>query len=534
MFQLLTIFLLILAFIAIFFIYLFYYLQAKNIGRSHHKLERERNDLDDMDQLLELGKTDHAKFVIDQLASRKSDHGSELADILALRMKAYFLMDGFHNALHCGLQLIRQTGESHFLTEIELIEYLARIYAAIGYNEKSYYEYLLLFKKRPNNFEYLFCAASQALEMNQYDTALSLFEKVLQNSPTHYPSMAKLGRIYYEKKLFSQALDYMNKAYLNNYDSNELRYYLALTLMQTSGKDMTALSLLQRVVKDPNWARQGLPHLIKISAKLNNHDIVISGVEDYMQLFDKESSESLCHALKMLQAESYRQIHNLEKACDTWKNIPPESSFYNEANQCYLLFKSFLKEGMFHDYLHLKAEKFVDLCTKICTSMLRAKEMARNYTITGLSLKIISTKVPENESAPLILQPDTLGAIMIQNSENYWDSAYNRWKKSTPNVYIYLELDQSFTNHDLLYNLKDIMDFNDNDKYVITIHIYAFHHVSSAIFPHSEKYNIYVYEPNELQKQIEECSANLLANSQEEKLDTDADLNYQVVKKDFK
>ncbi|MEM9424153.1 MAG: hypothetical protein AAF975_05125 [Spirochaetota bacterium] len=488
--QILFIVLLILALVA-FIIYLFGTSFAGRIKEKGHSPTQARpGDLGEMVKLLETGGYNNAKLVIDQLSARKLTT-RDAEDILALRMRAFFKMKEYHNALHSALQLVQYGGKSRFITEMELIEHLAEIYSALGHNEKAYNEYLLLSQRSPKNIEYLYNAAAQALELSQYETAISLFERVLQQRSDHYPSLSKLGRIYFEKALYSQALDYFNRAYSGKYDSNELRYYLALTLLKTSGKDTVALSLLQRVSHSSSWAKRALPHLARLWAKLNEHGKVIAAVGEYCKDFGQDNSNDLLYELKMLQANAHRQIHELDKACQLWREISPESFFYREATEQWESFQDFTqKEGVFHDYLHLKNQEFVNLCAKIFDSMLSQEKLSvQNFVVEHAPLAVLFTDNEEPVYKPM-------GALILQHFQERWDPSRGRQNRPATNFHIYLRLDQPFTDADLAYNLKK---HGANYACGIEVHIYAFHYVSPSIFSHNVNYNVHVHASSELQ-----------------------------------
>ena len=513
------VFLLGLVFLAFLLAYIFNYLRSKS-SNSHEGQPKQQygsKDLREMAKLLNSGGSENARLVIEQLNGRKLK-GRETADLLALRMRACFKLKEHNNSLNNALQLSRQPSYGRFCSEIELIKHLASNYAILGHNEKSYNEYILLVQKCPQNIEYLYGAANQALKMRQYETAISLFNKVLQKDANHGASLCKLGRIFYEKKLYTQALDYLNRAYYCNYDSNELRYYLALTLMQTSGRDMAALTLLSRVSKDPAWAKRALPRLIKLSQKMENYPKIVAAIDEYRNLFAKESGKNFLNDLTLLQANAYRHMHHLDKACNLWTRIPCDSLHYTEAQEKFLLFKEFVEPGIFYDYIHAKPQDFVNLCTKVCDFSIMAKGPKRKFWLEGHRLKLISggddspASIPAEHSEAGHLQVETsgcdkaqtiMGAIVLQRFQERGDSSRDKINKIAPILYFYLRLDQSFSEEDLKYNLYTLgIDFEKDYGRVININIYAFHHVSPASFAHKPNMNIMVHKPKEFREEL--------------------------------
>ena len=508
-----------LVFLTLLLAYIFNYLRSKS-NNSHEGQPKEQygsKDLREMAKLLNSGGTENARLVIGQLSGRKLK-GRETADLLALRMRACFKLKEHNNSLNSALQLSRQPSYGRFCSEIELIKHLAFNYAILGHNEKSYNEYILLVQKCPQNIEYLYGAANQALKMRQYETAISLFQKVLQRNANHGASLCKLGRIFYEKKLYTQALDYLNRAYYCNYDSNELRYYLALNLMQTSGRDMAALTLLSRVSKDPTWAKRALPRLVKLSQKMGNYPKVVAAIDEYRNLFAKESGKNFLNELTLLQASAYRHMHHLDKACNLWAQIPCDSLHYAEAQEQFLLFKEFVEPGIFYDYIHAKPQDFVKLCTKVCDFSIMAEGPKRQFFLEGHRLKLISggddspasIAAEQSEAGHLQVgtsrydkEPTIMGALVLQRFQERRDSSRDKINKLAPILHFYLRLDQSFREEDLQYNLYTLgIDFEKDYERVINIHIYAFHRVSPATFPHRNNINIMVHQPKEFQEEL--------------------------------
>ncbi len=510
MLQLVLIVLLLLFATTLFFVYLFHYFRTNYSNESAEaqgKADRI-GDLTEMARLLEKGGTDNARLVVEQLLYRKPK-GRTAADILALRLRAFFELKEFHNALHVGLQLSSQFHHSRFLSDIELLEYMAILYATLGHHERAYNEYLILMQRRPENIEYIFNAASHALEMKHFETGISLFGRVLQMQPDHVESLVKLGRTFCEKRLYSQALDYLNRAYTLNCDSNELRYYLALTLVQTSGKDTTALFLLQRVSQDPDWAKQALPRLIRLAAELEQHQQLVEAAERYNSLFAAETGEGLLSEILFLEANSYRYLHQMEKACELWAGISLENAYYREAQDKLAMFQPFTEAGVFQNYISCEEPKdFVDLCTKICDHILKTRALKTMYALEGHVLKAMpniaqnSPETTQNQGLPV-----PAGALIVQNFRGHWipgqGANTGRLRNHAPSYHIFLLLDQEFSDDDLQMNLKPltVLGHDDYDR-LINIHIYSFHHVSQASFGHTINYNVYIHEPSELQLNI--------------------------------
>ncbi|WGK68958.1 hypothetical protein P0082_10795 [Candidatus Haliotispira prima] len=495
--NLFIVFLLTLLVAAGFFAYLFNYLRNNHSEAENEPGELGARDLQEMAKLLNGGGVNNARLVIEQLTHRKLK-GRKAVDILTLRMRAFCKLKEYHNAMHCAQQLVQQP-QSRFITEMELIEHMAEIYAALGHSEKSYNEYLVLMHKRPNNAKHIFGAASQALEMKQYETAASLCEKVLKLRPDHHACQTKLGRIFYERKLYTRALDYLGQAYSGNYDSNELRYYLALTLMQTSGKDMAALSLLQRVAEDPSWTRQALPRLVKLSAKLGNHREVISSTQQFCTTFGREMSESVLNELKMLRANAHRYLHELEKACQLWSEIDLGTAYYEEAQDHIAMFRVFTEPGVFLDYVTLGPGDFVDLCTKVCHYNLKSRAPKSLYKLESRTLKVMPELSETSEDSPsgTWVRPISGGAIILQIPQIRWAPDSGKPKTPTPACHIFLHLDQDVSDADLQANLRELGIGQEEQDPKIDIHIYAFHLISPLTGAQPAKYNIHEHQPSE-------------------------------------
>ena len=508
MFEILfTIVLLLLLALGLFTFYMFKnpeYRDNSSDSKSNHGNNRS---LHDMAKAIENNKSpEMAQLIINQLNTYKAKR-SEIPHVLVLKMKAYMQLKQYNNALHAAMKLVRQDDKENFITDINLIEYLGEIYAALGQKEESYKEYLILLQKRPGHVPYLYNAGCQALEMKQYETASSLLEKAIQQDPRHSPSLCKLGRICYDKKLFSQALSYFNKASLSRYDSDELRFFLALTLLEVGGNDRAAHSLLKRVSENQEWSKQALPHLAKLSAKLEQYGMTVACITKYCDIFGQETSESLLTELRMLQADSYVCMLDIKQACHIWTTIPSKSSTYEQAQEYLHFFENFLPEDSIpYQYLHANAQQFVKLCAHLTRAFLD-KEIGNNksqYTLKGRPLKIISNKTKENYDSMTSSLEDLMGTIVVQHFAQNTDARNGILSQQCPHYHIFLRLNQNFTEEDLLNNLEEIKSHKEY-QISVYIHIYTCHNIPQALFAYIPSfYKITIHPPYEFLDKIKQ------------------------------
>ena len=506
--QFLIIFLLTLLVATGFFAYIFNHFRNQPLreGPIDQMGAEEEEDLQNLAHSLQKGNADNAQLVLAKLTNRRL-HEDEIIDVLALRVRAFFALKEFQSALHYISQLSKQRHYSRFLGEIELMEHLGAIYAAIRQHEKSYNEYMILSRKCPENMEYLFFAASQALEFKQYDIAVSLLNRVLEINPDHLACQVKLGRIFYERKLYSKALEHLNQAYSSNLDSDELRYYLALTLIQTRGKDNMAIALLERVAQNPAWAERALPRLAKFSARLGSHERVIKAVSEYRSLAGRGKDESLQNQLTMLQANAYRSLQQIEKACRQWLKIPSSSIYHKEAQNHYASLQIFTEQGIFQDYIHAEPQEFVQFCTKICEHNLKARNPDIVFELRGRVLKTALTEAANGEGNTG-LYPEEAGAIILQSFQGQWNSSTGRLSKRAPVCHIFLYLDQQFNNLDLQANLQE-MGVDQSYGESLNIHIYGFHYIPESSYSQNPDYSVYVHQANELKLDLLEYKHHL-------------------------
>ena len=492
--QFLVIFVVTLFVTAGFFAYIFTHFRNRPLQEEGIASTEEDEDLQNLAYQLQGGGADNAQLVLAKLENRRLQE-NEIVDILALRVRALFELREFQSALNYISQLSKHRHYSRFLGEIELMEYQATIYAALRQHEKSYNEYMILSRKCPKNLDYLFLAASQALEFKQYDISVSLLNRVLELKADHLSCQVKLGRVYYERKFYSKALEHLNQAYSDNLDSDELRYYLALTLIQVRGKDEMAITLLERVAQNPVWAERALPRLVKFSAKLGSHKKVIKAVSEYRALPNKVKDESLQSQLTMLQANAYRALQKIEKACQQWLKIPSSSIYYKEAQNHFAALQIFMEDGIFQDYLHAEPQEFVQLCTRICEQNLKARNPDISFELKGRMLKKALTKAAKSEDNEE--SEESSGAIILQNFQGQWSPSTGKLSKRDPVCHIFLYLDQQPNNTDLQTNLQEL-GIGHGYEYPLDIHIYAFHYIPESSYSHKINYTVYLHQANEL------------------------------------
>ncbi len=110
--------------------------------------------------------------------------------------------------------------------------------------DKIYQHLTTIFNAQPivlNN------AAFVALNVKDYDRALSLIQSSIAIAGEEPDSLDTMGWIYYQTQQFEQALPLFRKALAIDYSKQEIKFHLALTLKELN-QNREAFTVLQEVV----------------------------------------------------------------------------------------------------------------------------------------------------------------------------------------------------------------------------------------------------------------------------------------------
>lgn len=147
-------------------------------------------------------------------------------------------------------------------------------------------------------------------------------ENELKINPANASNAMELGILYFNRKRYSKALEYLNKAYERIKDSDRLLLYRGMALVETGNKK-EGIDNLKKAVEISEGTGYGLPYVYLLSNALENQGISRDERKLLQDKFWKYANAENLYRMGMM----YKKHGDREKAREMFDNAIKEYSY---------------------------------------------------------------------------------------------------------------------------------------------------------------------------------------------------------------
>ena len=285
--------------------------------------------------------------------------------------ESLYAQNKFKEALAEYINTTNRLSESHIIKFEHLHERLAELYLKENNLEEASKEYLELYQKNPNNFDYCFSLAELSEKRRKYEMAAKYYMASLKLKSTNVPALVSLGVLLASGRKFQDAEKLLSKAVRLDPTNGKALYYYGLCKKNTDDKE-TALRLFLDASRDKEFKAKSLIERGLILLEKEKYEDAIAEMQRALKNLDNTfANRSTILNLHYTLANCYETIRDITNAIKELEAIKKISPAYKDVPARLAGYEALRMGDEMKDFMTAADDKFISICKDIVSSKMK-------------------------------------------------------------------------------------------------------------------------------------------------------------------
>ena len=304
----------------------------------------------------------------------------------------YYLGEAYFNQGKNELALIEfktadRSGSFSNIEEKKLRERLGELYSKSENIDEALKEYILLIKKYPNDFLYLY-KAGELFEKKEMDAqAIKFYLNSFKLNTNYAPALLNLGKIYFKAKNYSEASQFLERVVSKEPDNNEAYFYLGM-IKKIENNYKPALKYFEKSIRDKGLKIRSLMERGLVFILQKKYDEAV--IELDRALKNCENDDNIKLNIMYVLASCYELNRNITEAIALWEEIYSKNAKFRDVSEKLSNYQELRVDDRMKDFLTATDIDFIDMCKGIIFSMglnITEQEILSNDSVEFLCLE---------------------------------------------------------------------------------------------------------------------------------------------------
>lgn len=260
---------------------------------------------------------------------------------------------------------------SHVIKFEILHERLAELYLKENNLEEAVKEYLELYQKNPNNFDYCFALAELSEKRHKYEMAAKYYLASIKLKSTNVPALVSLGVIFAASRKYAEGEKLLSKAIRLDPDNGKALYYLGLCKKNSDEKD-EALRYFQDASRDKEFKVKSLSERGLIYLSKEKYEDAAAEFQRALKNMEYSfANRSTILNIRYTLANCYETMHDITNTVTQLEEIKKISPNYKDVAARLASYDAMRMGDEMKDFMTATEEEFLNICKKTASEKMK-------------------------------------------------------------------------------------------------------------------------------------------------------------------
>ncbi len=245
---------------------------------------------------------------------------------------------------------------------------MADIYLSFGQLEEAQKEFLLISKMDPNDYKALFNIGKIFYDRGMRENALNYLQKAVRINSSYAEAWFYIGKIYMDMNRYGDALSALSNCVKSDPKNFEAHYYVGLIYksMNNFSKAMQEFEIAERT-PDNSLKIKVIYQIGLIASETGNLDKAISEFQRALKYANEENNVTI--AIRYALASVYESRKLIIEAIEQWERIAQYRPNYLDVQEKLMKYSDLRMDDKLKDFVTCSTSTFEILSQKVVSQM---------------------------------------------------------------------------------------------------------------------------------------------------------------------
>ncbi|MCS7298752.1 MAG: tetratricopeptide repeat protein [Spirochaetia bacterium] len=245
---------------------------------------------------------------------------------------------------------------------------MADIYVSLGQVEEAQKEFLLIVKMDPNDYKALYNIGKIFYERNMRDNALNYLSKAVKINSSFPDAWFYMGKIHLDANKYAEAMNAFINCVKNDPKNYEAHYNLGVIYkaMNNATKALQEFEIAERS-PDTNLKLKAIYQIGLIASDNGNYDKAISEFQRALKYATEENNTTI--GIRYALASVYENRKQILEAIEQWERISQYRPNYLDVQEKLLRYSDLRMDDKLKDFVTCSTSTFEILSQKVLSEL---------------------------------------------------------------------------------------------------------------------------------------------------------------------